>query len=172
MGKLRRLPVTLLPLGLGPGLLVGVYQQHVFHFCASITKSNGECGNRSLLFLFSPGDLGMQAFLSFSHFRGIRQSEVLHLEYLANLDFDASVEWSPLEPLNSFLQRRCLPQPVTRDEFLGFGKWSIDHCSLTFRKSHALALGTRVESVSREHHPRSYQLFVELPHFRKQFLGR
>src|SRR5467141_2256418 len=34
--KLSRLAVTLLPLALGPGLLVGVNEQHVLHLCASM----------------------------------------------------------------------------------------------------------------------------------------
>src|SRR5438034_1339335 len=38
--ELRRLPVTLLPLGFAQGLLVAVNQQHVFHVSASTSKSN------------------------------------------------------------------------------------------------------------------------------------
>src|SRR5277367_6357176 len=115
--------------------------------------------------------LGPQPFLSFSHFGRVRQGEVVRLEYLANLDFGTSAEGSSLEPLDCFLNRLCLPEPVAGNEFLAFGKWPIDHCIQAFRKSHALALGTRVESISSEHHSRFYQLFVELPHFRNQFLG-
>src|SRR5580704_10896750 len=48
VGKLSRLPVTLLALDVGPGVFVGVNQQHVLHSFPSTSKSNSGCQNRHL----------------------------------------------------------------------------------------------------------------------------
>src|SRR5262249_6006023 len=58
--------------------------------------------------------------------------KILRLEDLTNLDFPLFARhgiWTALDPFDRFLQRLTLPQPKTRDQFLGFRKGTIGHVS-------------------------------------------
>src|SRR5580765_5887888 len=80
---------------------------------------------------------------------------------LADLESPAVV-WCALEPLEGFVHGANLPQPVTRDELLGFGERPIDYGSLVAVEPNPLALGARLEAPSFQHDPRLDQLLVEL----------
>src|SRR5690349_5945939 len=80
---------------------------------------------------------------------------------LANLESPAVV-WCALEPLEGFLHRAHLPQPVAGDELFGFGEGPIDDGSLVAIEPDSFALRARLQAAGFEHAPRLDQLLVEL----------
>src|SRR3546814_5656990 len=71
-----------------------------------------------------------------AQFRRHLLGEVVHLEPLAQLDFGAAVERRALQPINRFLLRSDLPDPVAGNPSLGLGK---DRKSTRLTSSHSCA---------------------------------
>ena len=67
---------------------------------------------------------------------------------------------------------RSPPLSEAGDQLLRLREGSVDHCPLPSRKSDTRALRARVKPLTRQHHARLHQLFVELPHFGKELLAR
>src|ERR1700756_4040104 len=88
-------------------------------------------------------------------------SRALVCEDLADLESPAVV-WCALEPLEGFVHRAHLPQPVAGDELFGFGERPIDDGSLVAVEPNSLALGAGLEPASFEHDPCLDQLLIEL----------
>src|SRR3989304_4843901 len=104
-------------------------------------------------------------------FDRLARTEVLQLEYLANLDL-AFLEGDALGPFDRLFLRLHLNQPETGDELLRLGEGSIDHGALRSREPDACALRARVEPLRREQHAGLHQLFVILRHLGKLLFGR
>src|SRR5688500_2687551 len=117
-------------------------------------------------------DLSAQPVFLRSELRRELGAEILGLEDLANLDLRIAAERRALEPLDCLLLRLHLPDPEARDQLLGLRERAIDDRPILSRESHARALGAGLKSLTREHHSRLHQLFVELAHLRQLFLSR
>src|SRR5277367_3571004 len=116
--------------------------------------------------MFFGRKLGSYAGLLVPKFRSERRTEVFSLKDLANLNLGFSFVRirTTLYPLDGLLHRSDLPQPVARDQFLGFSKRPIDYDPLFARKPDAFALRTGLQPVGCEQHSRLYQFFIELSH--------
>src|SRR6266852_5931574 len=95
-------------------------------------------------------------------------SHAFELENLTDLEGPALVGCT-LEPLERFIDRPHLPQPVPGHELLGLRERPVDHGALLAVEPNPLALRARVEAASLEYHPRLDQLFVELLVLRHRF---
>src|SRR5712692_643584 len=82
-------------------------------------------------------------------------TEVVHLEKLADLDF-AFLAWvrrgGALGPFDRLFPGLHLNDPVSGDEFFGFGEGAVDDGALGSRELDAGALGTRLEPGAIEEH--------------------
>jgi len=73
--------------------------------------------------------------------------KILRFEDLTNLDFSLFARhgiWTALDPFDRFLKRLTLPQPKTRDQLLGFRKWTIGHDSFLSREFDSGAFRARL----------------------------
>src|SRR5438132_4999705 len=98
-------------------------------------------------------------------------SHAFHLEDLTDLE-GVAVERCPLQPLNGFVHRAHLPQPVAAYEILALREWPVDDGALLAVEPNALALGARVEAAIRDHNPGFDQLLVVLLELSHSLRGR
>src|SRR5258708_34670585 len=100
--------------------------------------------------------------------------KVSRVEYPAIFDSRTSGHGigTALHPPPRLVDRSHLPEPETRDEFLGLGKRPVDHGSIAARELHALSLRTGTQALAGKHHARLDEIFVELAHLGQQGLGR
>src|SRR5215472_8831634 len=137
----------------------------------STGRSNGGRPNRQADLVFSTQLLAQELFLVPEFGRQIRAA-VFHLLHRANFDFCTSVEGSPLEPLDGFLDRLYAPDPIARDQFFGFGKGSVFDEMVFAGEPHAFTLGAGPQPVGRQQQSGLGQFFVVLAHFAEQFRAR
>src|SRR5438445_3686358 len=119
-------------------------------------------------------DLRAQTLFLLAQFGGELVAEILGLEHLADFELRfALLEriGATLGPLDGFFERLALPQPETRDKFLGFGERTVDDGALVAKEGHARALRARMQALAGEHHTRVDQILVELAHRGQEFFA-
>src|SRR5262249_37277549 len=80
--------------------------------------------------------------------------------------------WTAFDPFDRFLKRLTLPQPKTRDQLLGFRKWTIGYDSFLSREFHSGAFRTRLQPFPGEHYAGLVQFVVELAHISEKLRAR
>src|SRR5258707_15267998 len=75
------------------------------------------------------------------------RSEILRLEYLADLDFGVTFErvGAALDPVDRLFLRFHLPDPEAGNQLLGLGEGTVDHRALRSREADARALRARLQ---------------------------
>src|SRR5262249_5516767 len=80
------------------------------------------------------------------------------------LDLDATVERGSLDPRDRLVEIADLPDPVARDELLGFGERAVDDGPRGTLEADTFAFGRWREALAREHDARAHELIVETAH--------
>src|SRR5580698_6663930 len=122
-----------------------------------------------LLFI---GQLRSQTLISFLNLGRTSIAEICYLVNRPYLNLDTAAKRAALKPFDRLVHRLRLPQPEASDQFLSLSEGAVDYRRRGSGELNALASGTWLKSLSREHHPSLHQLFVVFSHCVKDFFVR